>query len=171
LLSSPVTPSALSLHLTPLARLALQEPAPLPSRQLAREGERRLLLALSTVSSGHLPPGYNRFSRLFSLGLAFGEQDYTRIHKFQFLFFSFIVNLAMNIHIGKFTLASPTIISSVTSTTMIVLSVACPMEHLGTEFISMQPTLATLTSLYGWFWVVTENFFAHFSVSIYLAHG
>ena len=77
----------------------------------------------------------------------------------------------MKIHISKFTLARPTIISSVTRTTMIVLSVARPMEHLGTEFISMQPTLATLTSLYGWFWVVTENFFAHFSVSIYLARG
>jgi hypothetical protein len=68
----------------------------------------------------------------------------------------------MKIHIGKFTLASPTIISSVTSTTVIVLSVARPMEQLGTEFISMQPTLATLTSLYGWSWVVTENFFCPF---------
>ena len=85
--------------------------------------------------------------------------------------FYFLVSLLIQRWRLKFTLASPTIISSVTGTTMIVLSVARPMEHLGSEFKSMQPTLATLTSLFGWFWVVTESFFAHFSVSIYLAHG
>jgi hypothetical protein len=136
--SSPVT----SLHLTPFAPLraplAPQEPGPSPPRQLTRKDERQLLLALSTVTSGHLPPVYNHFFAVVWLGLDVGEQDDTTMGPggadlwigsgtassfSSFFFFCFTVNPPMKLHIiGKFSLASPTIILSVTSSTIIVLS-------------------------------------------------